>query len=320
MSLPEPEFSKSYVIALRPICGVCGEPIKQHSVSSTGDVGGSCGCGDVWMGRGIFPAGSAQITKWYRVENPIPLPKPAPKSTMLWGDLGLFIEDVEEAIRDDVRNHGRVPQLPQNRERVGDSADRLASKLVTMANSLAVELGMSGDPNITFMHCLSMISYAWTTFILEAKSKAEQRYPPEGLKYMKFLVDSNPDLFRKIHEQAVAYGDDYPVDNPKWAEAVAEWEEKQRVKVPPILEAQKDTEFGRADAVRRQREAEEEVKKEPDFHGRKCPLIENVCTAMEESTYKRCVEGIAKGEAPWCDIKDPKNREGAAITQSGLGD
>ena len=144
-----------------------------------------------------------------------------------WVGVEKYVEAIEECIRQDVRLNGRAQLASPGRERVGNRADNLAGILVSLSNTLAIELGMGGDPNITLLQCLSMISYAWMIFILQAKSNAEQRYPKEALDYMKKVVQEYPVVFQKIHEEAVKLGDAYEVDNPKWAAAVAEWEKKK---------------------------------------------------------------------------------------------
>ena len=146
-----------------------------------------------------------------------------------WNTVPDYIEAIEECIRQDVRINGRMQLASPGRERVGNRADNLAGILVSLSNTLAIELGMGGDPNITLLQCLSMISYSWMIFILEAKSNAGQRYPPEALTYMKKKVEEYPLVFQKIHEEAVKFGGSYEVDNPKWAAAVAEWEKKKNV-------------------------------------------------------------------------------------------
>ena len=144
-----------------------------------------------------------------------------------WNAVPRYIEAIEEYIREDTRKNGRMVGIPPGRERVGDRADLLAKRLVDLSNILALELGFGGDQNITFLQCLSMISYSWMIFILQAKSNAEQRYPIESLAFMKKLVGEYPAVFQKIHDEAVKLGNEYEVDNPKWIAAVAEWESKQ---------------------------------------------------------------------------------------------
>ena len=141
-----------------------------------------------------------------------------------WNTIPKYIETIEGCIRQDVRENGRMQSAPKGRERVGDRADYLGNVIVSLSNSLALELGIAGDPNITLLQCMSMISYAWMIFIIQAKSNASQRYPSEALEYMKKAVEEYPEVFHKIHETAVKLGDAYEVDNPKWAQAVAEWE------------------------------------------------------------------------------------------------
>ena len=141
-----------------------------------------------------------------------------------WNTIPKYIETIEEYIREDTRKNGRMIGISQGRERVGDRADRLGNVIVSLSNSLALELGIGGDPNITLLQCVSMISYAWMIFIIEAKSNAPQRYNPESLAFMKSLVEDYPTIFQKIHEEAVKLGDAYEVDNPKWLAAVEEWE------------------------------------------------------------------------------------------------
>jgi len=141
-----------------------------------------------------------------------------------WNTIPKYIETIEECIRRDVRENGRAQLASKGRERVGDRADYLGNVIVSLSNSLALELGIGGDPNITLLQCMSMISYAWMIFIIQAKSNAPQRYPPEALEYMKKAVQEYPDVFQKIHEDAVKYGDEYEVDNPKWEQAVKDWE------------------------------------------------------------------------------------------------
>jgi len=145
-----------------------------------------------------------------------------------WKTMPEYIEAIEQYIRDDVKINSRAQLASPGRERIGSRADGLGGALVNLSNCLAIELGIGGDPNITLLQCLSMISYSWMIFILEAKSNAGQRYPPESLAYMKKVVDKYPLVFQKIHEEAVKLGDAYQVDNPKWAAAVAEWEETQK--------------------------------------------------------------------------------------------
>ena len=144
-----------------------------------------------------------------------------------WIGIEKYVETIEECIRQDVRINGRVQLASPGRERVGNRADNLAGVLVSLSNTLAIELGIGGDPNITLLQCMSMISYAWMIFIIQAKSNATQRYPPEALQYMKEKVEEYPLVFQKIHEEAVKLGNAYDVDNPKWAAAVAEYEGKK---------------------------------------------------------------------------------------------
>ena len=144
-----------------------------------------------------------------------------------WNTISTYVEAIEECIRQDVRVNGRVQLASPGRERVGSRADNLAGVLVSLSNTLAIELGIGGDPNITLLQCMSMISYAWMIFILEAKSNATQRYDARSLEFMKNKVKEYPEVFQKIHEEAVKLGDTYEVDNPKWAAAVAAWEKKK---------------------------------------------------------------------------------------------
>jgi hypothetical protein len=161
--------------------------------------------------------------QWSSVPPEVPL-----DALVKWNTMPDYIEAIEAAIRDIVRNYGREVGTPPGRERIGDKADILGLRLTDLADHLAVELGFAGDPNITYLQCLSMISYAWMIFIIEAKSKAAARYDASSLVWMKRLVDSYPSTFKQIHDEAVKLGDEYPVDNPKWAAAVAEWEAKQK--------------------------------------------------------------------------------------------
>ena len=144
-----------------------------------------------------------------------------------WVRIEKYVEAIEECIRQDVRLNGRAQLASPGRDRVGNRADNLGNALVNLSNSLATELGIGGDPNITLLQCMSMISYAWMVFILQAKSNAEKRYPKEALDYMKKKVEEYPLVFQNIHEEAVKLGNEYEVDNPKWVAAVAEWERKK---------------------------------------------------------------------------------------------
>lgn len=130
-----------------------------------------------------------------------------------WDEIKKYVEAIEEYIREDVRKNGRAQLSIRERERVGDRADGLGIAIVALSNCLAIELGIGGDPNITLLQCMSMISYAWMIFILQAKSNAEQRYPKEALDYMKKVVQEYPIVFQKIYEEAVKLGDAYEVDN-----------------------------------------------------------------------------------------------------------
>lgn len=145
-----------------------------------------------------------------------------------WDTIQKYIEMIEECIRQDVRLNGRIQLASPGRERVGNRADSFAGILVSLSNTLAIELGIGGDPNITLLQCMSMISYAWMIFILQAKSNAPQRYSEEALKHMKEAVENYPLIFQKIHKESVKLGNEYHVDNPKWLAAVMEYEEKHR--------------------------------------------------------------------------------------------
>lgn len=113
-----------------------------------------------------------------------------------WVGIEKYVEAIEECIRKDVRLNGRAQLASPGRERVGDRADGLGNMIVALSNCLAIELGMGGDPNITLLQCMSMISYAWMIFILQAKSNAEQRYPKEALDYMKKVCKNIPPCSR----------------------------------------------------------------------------------------------------------------------------
>lgn len=144
-----------------------------------------------------------------------------------WNTVSKYIEAIEEYIREDVRINGRRQLVSRGRERIGNRADGLGSLIVRLSNHLALELGIDGDPNITLLQCMSMISYAWMIFIIQAKSHAPQRYRQEALNYMRRVVEEYPTVFQKIHEEAIRLGNEYEVDNPKWLTAVKEWEGKQ---------------------------------------------------------------------------------------------
>jgi len=144
-----------------------------------------------------------------------------------WNTVPEYIEAIETYIREDVKNNGPRQLASKGRERVGNRADNLGQFMVSLSNNLALELGIGGDPNITLLQCMSMISYAWMVFILRAKGNATQRYPQEALDYMRKKVKEYPLVFQNIHEAAVKKGDEYEVDNPKWLAAIREWKEKQ---------------------------------------------------------------------------------------------
>jgi len=144
-----------------------------------------------------------------------------------WNTIHEYIEAIEEYIRSDVRIHGRMQLASKGRERIGNRADGLGNMIVALSNHLALELGIGGDPNITLLQCMSMISYAWMIFILQAKSNAIQRYDQKSLDFMREKVKEYPKIFQKIHEEAVKLGNRYQVDNPKWLAAVEEYEKKK---------------------------------------------------------------------------------------------
>jgi len=148
-----------------------------------------------------------------------------------WNTIQTYIEAIEEYIRNDVKTHGRMQRAIVGRERVGERADGLGNMIVALSNHLALELGIGGDPNITLLQCMSMISYAWMIFIIQAKSNAPQRYPQEALDYMKEKVLEYPLVFQAIHEEAVRLGNEYNVDNPKWLAAAKEGEAQQKILV-----------------------------------------------------------------------------------------
>lgn len=145
-----------------------------------------------------------------------------------WDTIDKYVETIEECIREDVRRNGRMQLAPRGRERVGERADWLGNVIVSLSNSLALELGIGGDPNITLLQCMSMISYAWMIFIIQAKSNAPQRYSEESIQYMKRVIEEYPLVFQKIYEEAVKLGNNYEVDNPKWLQAVADYENKRK--------------------------------------------------------------------------------------------
>jgi len=63
-----------------------------------------------------------------------------------WNTIPKYVEVIEECIREDVRINGRRQLASPGRERVGDRADNLAGILVSLSNTLALELGMGGEP------------------------------------------------------------------------------------------------------------------------------------------------------------------------------
>lgn len=144
-----------------------------------------------------------------------------------WDTVPEYIEKIEQAVRDIVAEYGPDFIVATNRERIGGNADLLMPKILDLSDKLAKELSMRGDCNITFLHALSLISTAWYTFILEAKSRALKRYGKENCKGMGSLAKEYPKVLRDVFKSARRYGRDYPVDNPEWEKAIKKYKLKK---------------------------------------------------------------------------------------------
>jgi len=89
-----------------------------------------------------------------------------------------------------------------------EGRNRLQAKVKELSKGLTSELGLGGDYNILFMLTSGMISTAWATFILKAKS-LDPRRPEQNRVAMAAIADGMMDSFKEIIKQAVSYGEIY---------------------------------------------------------------------------------------------------------------
>lgn len=108
-------------------------------------------------------------------------------------EIGITVKEVGIGSTEDEKEKGR---------------DRLQAKLKILSQRLASELGLVGDYNIIFMLTLSMITTAWATFILKAKSLDQRRPAPER-SVMGKMVECMSNSFKEIIAQAISYGEIY---------------------------------------------------------------------------------------------------------------
>lgn len=152
------------------------------------------------------------------------------ENALIWKTMPTYLERVEEIIRDGVREHGLQSQTGPNRERLGINIDYFVNRLTDVINELSGETGYFCDPNINYMVNMSLLSFAWSVFIMEAKSQSNRMgYSESNKVIIKSLVDSMPLIFAKIHGEAVKLGDEYNLDNSKWLQAVEDYKKKQAV-------------------------------------------------------------------------------------------
>ena len=140
-----------------------------------------------------------------------------------------YIEKIEEAIRETIVEADVGDEWPENRNYVGKNADLLMKKIIPIAEDLAKDLRRdpTGDPNITLMLMLSVLSYSWHTFIMNAKGNCPERYGEESCNWILEMVDTLPEVYQEIREESIKYSRVYELDNPKWIDAMRRAAEAQ---------------------------------------------------------------------------------------------
>ena len=119
-------------------------------------------------------------------------------------DFRKYIDEIQNTIAETAREVG-IGKTKRERWR---GKRRLARKIMDLSERLAAELGMGGDYNIVYMLTTGMITSAWATFILKAKS-LDKRRPPEYRVAMRRMVEDMADAYDEILRQAVDYGKIY---------------------------------------------------------------------------------------------------------------
>ena len=119
-----------------------------------------------------------------------------------------YIDEVQNEIGKTLEAIGKG-ETEEEREK---GRDRLQVLLRSQSKKLASELGLGGDYNIIFMLTAGMLTTAWATFILKAKS-LDRRRPIEDRAVMATYADSMADTFREVITQSLAYGAIYDTQN-----------------------------------------------------------------------------------------------------------
>ena len=115
-----------------------------------------------------------------------------------------YIDEIQSEIGRIIREVG-VGVTEEEREK---GRNRLQAKVKELSKRLASELRLRGDPNIDFMLTSGMISTAWATFILKAKSLDPLR-PKRDRIAMVAIADGMVDSFEEIIRQSISYGEIY---------------------------------------------------------------------------------------------------------------
>jgi len=119
-------------------------------------------------------------------------------------DFRQYIDEIQDTIAKTSREIG-IGHTKRERER---GKRRLSRKIQELSDRLTLQLGIYGDYNIAHMLMTGMVAFAWSVFILKAKS-LDKRRPQEDRKAMARMVEDMIDAYEEILKQAVDYGKIY---------------------------------------------------------------------------------------------------------------